>query len=425
MRLPQSIILSFSVRAVQFLTIGITIALLGVTSVNAATTTPQLLCTPMGLKFGDVVVGQSETLLVTLTNGGQTSVTVSEIAVSDPELTVSNLSLPRVLSAGQSVDLKVTLTPTTGGWAGGSIKFSSNASNSALMLDVAGSGVNSEPLTASPSTLSFGQATMGTDSTLPVVVTNTRSWKVTLSAIQTAGSGFSVSGPAFPLTLAAGQSVTLNVTFAPQSAGLTGGNLLVSSAGLSVPFTGTGTAVGQLTMAPALLNFGDVAVGTTGTEPITISASGASVTVTSASSSSSRFTLDGASFPLTIAAGQSMSFNVAFTPQSSGTVSGSLTFASNGSSSQTVESLSGIGTVTPYSVSLIWNSASDVTGYNVYRSTAANGTYSKINSTLNPSTAYTDTTVVSGQTYYYAATSVNASGQESARSTPSVEAVVP
>jgi hypothetical protein len=425
MRLPQSIRLSLSVRAVHFLTTGMAIALLAVASVNAGATTAQLACTPTGLKFGDVVVGQSESLLITVTNTGQTSVTVSEITVSNPEFTVSKLSLPLVLLAGQSLDLTVTLTPVGKGWAGGAIKFSSNASNATLALEVGGDGVSSESLTASPSTVSFGQVATGTSATLPVVVTNTRSWKVTLSAIQTAGSGFSISGPAFPLTLAGGQSLTLNVTFAPQSAGMTGGSLLVSGPGLTVPFTGTGTAVGQLTIAPALLNFGDVPVGTAGTQAITISAGGASVTVSSASSSSSQFTLDGASFPLTIAAGQSMSFNVAFTPQNSGAVSGSLTFASNGSSSQTLESLSGIGTVTQYNVSLLWNSASDVVGYNVYRSTAAKGTYSKINSTLNSGTAYTDSTVVSGQTYYYAATSVNAGGQESSLSTPVVQAVVP
>jgi fibronectin type 3 domain-containing protein len=116
---------------------------------------------------------------------------------------------------------------------------------------------------------------------------------------------------------------------------------------------------------------------------------------------------------------------VAFTPQSTGTISGSLTFGSNASNSQAVESLSGVGTVTVYSVSLFWNSSSDAVGYNVYRSTTASGKYSKINSTLNANTAYTDSTVVTGLTYYYEATSVNASGQESSLSTPAVQATVP
>jgi hypothetical protein len=180
-----------------------------------------------------------------------------------------------------------------------------------------------------------------------------------------------------------------------------------------------------LTVAPTIVNFGNVKEGTTATLPMTISATGASVTVSSASSSSSQFVLQGVSFPLTLASGQSLSFNVAFTPQSTGTVNGSLTFASNASDSQALASVTGTSsTATPYSVNILWNSSSGAAGYNVYRSTTANGTYAKINSALDTTTAYTDTTVVSGQTYYYAATSVSSSGQESTQSAP-VEVAVP
>jgi hypothetical protein len=180
-----------------------------------------------------------------------------------------------------------------------------------------------------------------------------------------------------------------------------------------------------LTVAPTIVNFGNVKEGTTVTLPMTISATGASVTVSSASSSSSQFVLQGVSFPLTLASGQSLSFNVAFTPQSSGTVNGSLTFASNASDSQVLASVTGTSsTATPYSVNILWNYSSGAAGYNVYRSTTANGTYAKINSAMDTTTAYTDTTVVSGQTYYYAATSVSSSGQESTQSAP-VEVAVP
>jgi fibronectin type 3 domain-containing protein len=147
--------------------------------------------------------------------------------------------------------------------------------------------------------------------------------------------------------------------------------------------------------------------------------------VTSDASSSSQFVLDGVSLPLTIPAGQSMSFNVAFTPTGSGTVSGSLSFVSNASTSQTSESLTGTGTSKQYSVDLYWNASTDVAGYNVYRSTSSNGSYAKINSSLDPSTAYTDSAVTSGATYYYEATAVNSSGQESALSTPPVVASIP
>ncbi len=110
MRLPLSSIQSFF-RTVHFLTIGMAILLLGMVSVGASATTSQLAFTPPNLRFGAIVVGQTETLLVTVTNTGQTGATVSGIAVGNSEFTTSSLSLPLVLSAGQSVDLSVTSLP--------------------------------------------------------------------------------------------------------------------------------------------------------------------------------------------------------------------------------------------------------------------------------------------------------------------------
>jgi fibronectin type 3 domain-containing protein len=81
--------------------------------------------------------------------------------------------------------------------------------------------------------------------------------------------------------------------------------------------------------------------------------------------------------------------------------------------------------VQQYSVNLSWNASSGVSGYNIYRSTSANGSYAKVNPTLDANTTYTDSSVASGQTYYYEATAVNSSGQESARSTPPVQAAIP
>jgi hypothetical protein len=262
---------------------------------------------------------------------------------------------------------------------------------------------------------------------VPLVLSNTRSWAVKITAWQMTGSEFSVGGPALPFTLNGGKSVTLNLTFAPKTAGISGGSVYVTGPALNVPLNGTGTTstAGQLSITPSLVNFGDVTVGTTGTQPITMSAANASVTVTSDASSSSQFVLDGASLPLTIAAGKSMSFNVTFTPTASGTVSGSLSFVSNASNSKTLESLTGTGSSKQYSVNLYWNASTDVVGYNVYRSTNSSGTYAKINSALDPNTAYTDVSVASGATYYYEATAVNSAGQESARSTPPVVASIP
>jgi hypothetical protein len=370
-------------------------------------------------------LGQTETLLTTVTNTGDTSVTVTGISSNSLQFSPSNLSLPFVLAAGQSFNLNVIFSPTTAGWTAKSIEISSSASNPSLYVQVSGTGASSVALAASPSVLTFSQIAIGASASLPVVITNARAWAVTLTAMQTYGSGFSIPAESFPLTLSSGQSVTVNVTFSPQFTGTAGGSLSVFP-GLVVPITGTGSsAVGQLALSPAPLSFGDVNVGNTGTQSVTLSATGASVTVSSAASGSSQFVLQGASLPFTLAAGQSQAFNIAFTPQNSGLQSSSISFTSNASNSQAVESISGTGTTPSYSISLNWNATSDASGYNVYRSPSASGSYAKINSSLDPGTAYTDSSVVSGQTYYYEATSVNSAGAESARSSPAVEAVIP
>jgi hypothetical protein len=101
---------------------------------------------------------------------------------------------------------------------------------------------------------------------------------------------FAISGPTLPVTLGQGQSVTVNVTFTPQSAGTWGG-LVAVFPGIVIPLTGTASTVGQLVLAPAPLNFGDVTIGKTATQSLTLSATGGSVTVSSAGSGSSQFVL--------------------------------------------------------------------------------------------------------------------------------------
>jgi fibronectin type 3 domain-containing protein len=68
--------------------------------------------------------------------------------------------------------------------------------------------------------------------------------------------------------------------------------------------------------------------------------------------------------------------------------------------------------------------SSNVTGYNVYRSTTLNGPYTKLNSPVVTSTTYTDTAVVASQTYFYVGTSVDSAGIETAYSSQ-VTATIP
>jgi fibronectin type 3 domain-containing protein len=78
-----------------------------------------------------------------------------------------------------------------------------------------------------------------------------------------------------------------------------------------------------------------------------------------------------------------------------------------------------------HSVSLSWtDSGSGIVGYNVYRGSVSGGPYTKITSALDSTAAYSDTSVLAGQTYYYVATAVDGSGMESAYSNEA-QAVIP
>ncbi|MGA8439104.1 MAG: putative Ig domain-containing protein [Candidatus Sulfotelmatobacter sp.] len=83
-----------------------------------------------------------------------------------------------------------------------------------------------------------------------------------------------------------------------------------------------------------------------------------------------------------------------------------------------------------YVVDLSWNAStsSDVSGYNIYRAVYSNstcGSFSKINSSLNPSTVYADSLIVDGTSYCYATTAVNLSNEESVRSNIASDVKVP
>jgi len=78
-----------------------------------------------------------------------------------------------------------------------------------------------------------------------------------------------------------------------------------------------------------------------------------------------------------------------------------------------------------HTVTLNWQAGSpNSVGYNVYRGTVSGGPYARVNVALEAATSYVDNTVQAGNTYFYAVTSVDATGMESAFSSP-VAVVIP
>ena len=79
-----------------------------------------------------------------------------------------------------------------------------------------------------------------------MTLTNTGNSSVSISQVSESGAGFNVNGIALPLSLAAGQSTSFTVTFAPASAGSLSGSVIVVSNATNSPLvialSGTGAA---------------------------------------------------------------------------------------------------------------------------------------------------------------------------------------
>lgn len=391
-----------------------------------------LTANPLSLNFGSVLVGSNQTLPETLTNSGGSSLTVTQVNATGAGFSVSGLSLPLTLGAGQSQPFNVTFAPSATGSSSGNLAIVSS-STPTINVALSGTGLADGALTPSPSSLSFGNVQVGNNQQLSETLTNSGGSNVNISQATVSGTGFGMSGLNPPLVLTPGQRFTFTVTFTPPSSGNYSGSVSVvsdaSNPNLGIPLTGTGIPVpkGQLSVSPTSIDFGNVTVGTQATRTGTLSATVAAVTVSSGIVNGSAFSLSGLSFPVTIPAGQQVQFSVKFTPSANGVASGSVTFTSDASNSPTIESLTGTGVpAAQHSVSLSWNASSsqDVIGYNIYRGVQSGGPYSRINSVLNASTVYTDTSVVDGQTYYYVTTAVDSSNQESGHSNDA-QAVIP
>ena len=306
---------------------------------------------PSSLSFGSVTVGHNQSLSGTVTNSGGSSVTISQIGISGTGLTLSGITTPMTLTAGQSATFRVSFTPASAGSVSGNVTITSNASNPTLTVPVSGIGVTPGALGSNPSSLSFGSVIVGSHQALAQTVTNTGGSSVTISQVGISGTGFSFSGFTAPVTLTAGQSATFSVTFTPTSAGTASGTITITSnasnPSLTIALSGTGVAPGALGSNPSSLSFGNVIVGNSQSLSETLTNTGASsVTISQVGISGTGFSLSGITTPTTLTTGQSTTFTVTFGPQSGGSASGNVTVASSASNPTLTIPLSGTA-VTP------------------------------------------------------------------------------
>jgi hypothetical protein len=300
------------------------------------------------LEFGSVTAGTSKTLTTTVSNTGAASVTISSVAISNQNFSLSGPSLPVTIAVGQNSTISLVFIPNAAGAFSATVSVSSNASNVSTTLSLSGTGVANGQLALNPTSQSFGSVTVGSQSNQIVTLTNNSASTVNISQASVSGTGFKLNGVTAPIALNASQSTTFTVTFAPQSTAPASGSVTITSDApnptLSMPLSGTGVALAALGSSPTSLAFGSVQVGNNQALAETVSnTGGSSLTLSQVGISGTGFTLSGITTPVTLTPGQSASFSVSFTPQSASSASGSLTITSNASNPTLTIPVSGTG----------------------------------------------------------------------------------
>jgi len=307
---------------------------------NGATAVADL--EPSSLAFPSLQINQtSSAQTATLTNNGNATMVISNIAISEDYAQTTNCKSS--LGIGSSCTFSITFTPTTGGERDGTLSITDNAPGSPHTVALSGSGYVTTA-TVAPSSLSFSNQAVGSTSTArSVVVTNTGANPITVSAVAASGD-FAESDNC--TTAPVSTSCTINVTFTPTAAGTRSGTLTISDNAQGNPHTvglsGTGLA-GAANLSASSLTFSALPVGTTSTaQTVTITNPGnGALTVTSVQATGDFAQINNCS---TVAAsGGTCSIQITFTPTTAGTRTGTLTVTDSASNSPQLVSLSGTG----------------------------------------------------------------------------------
>jgi len=155
--------------------------------------------------------------------------------------------MPVTLNPTQSLTLQVQFNPTVTGAATGQLKIVSDATGGGTMnLVLSGTGMAATPqLTVNTGTLSFGNVSVNTPATNSFTLTSTGTSPVTVSSATVSGTGFTLLGGGFPVTLNPSQTLTLQIQFLPTANGTQTGQVTVVSNSIggnsTVALSGTGT----------------------------------------------------------------------------------------------------------------------------------------------------------------------------------------
>jgi hypothetical protein len=323
------------------------------------------------LNTGDLItlpaVNLTETaaVAVTLTNRGTAPGTINSVSLKGPaNFALANVPFPPIaVDAGKTLTFAVRFTPDVLDAQRASVRVDLPG-NRGIGFDVAGSGLGAEytyqvigksgatDLEAN-STVALPDAPIGGEkTTVTIRVYNVGNADGRITAISVAGTGFAIAeAPFLPYTFPADTSFTVVVSFSPTQPGKSTGRLRIGNDNFNLE----GTALGANLTYSYVAGAGATAVQSAGTVVFTPTAVGETTTVqfTAKNEGTSQTQINSISvsgtgttfvagalprLPATLAAGDSVTFAITFTPATVGANAGALridtsTFTLSGSAS--------------------------------------------------------------------------------------------
>jgi len=159
---------------------------------------------PGSLSFGSLPVNTtSAAKSIVVTNGNWRSVAITRVTSSLPEFIVAAPALPLTLRPGNSVSIQVAFLPNAAQTFSGNIAITLNHQaymSSTHSVAVTGTGVSpASPaqtylLSASTSSLSFGNALVGSSAAQTIALTNSGTGSVTISQAAVSGADSALAG---------------------------------------------------------------------------------------------------------------------------------------------------------------------------------------------------------------------------------------
>jgi len=352
---------------------------------------PDITVSPLTVGFGTIQEGTTSDQTVTVTNDGNATLNVGNIAVANPlaspfSISANNCSSAS-LAATASCTITVTFAPATaGGPYSDSFDIPSNDPDENPVTVVVSGTATSAPvadISLSPLSVNFGGVKVGSSSSpRTVTISNVGTADLSVTAMAVSGThaadfsldpGDGTGGTcgSTPVTVTAAGNCTVTVTFSPSASGTRSASLGITSddpdePSVSVALAGTG-AVPDInvtdSVAPAgdlAVDFGDVTVATpSAAQTITVANNGTAdlnvtnMTVTGANAADFSLNVTGGGSPCgstspVVPQSSSCTVTITFTPAALGARNASLGITSDDPDESPVNvSLQGNGTPTP------------------------------------------------------------------------------